>query len=242
MPHITLLSSFLNNYSSAEYWLARLLSIPGMVLFFSFRGFFQAWVAKKLGDHLPEQNGFLTMNPKAHLDPLGFVLLVLVGFGFGKPMQFDGRYYKHPKRDGAIQILSAPAAGIILAFAEYTVFYILQLIGYFTGILSNSIYAIFLEIFVYAYWVSLTLTVFLFLPLPGFDSYRLIVNFLPYNTYRKLYVVEKYSMWIFIGFIVLLRLPYIGDFLSKYLIDIPVNALLWLISRPHTFISWLLSR
>ena len=242
MPHFTLLSSFFMNYSSADYWLEKILSIPGMVLFFSFRGFFQAWIAKKLGDHLPEQNGFLTMNPKAHLDPLGFVMLVLVGFGFGKPMQFDGRFYKHPKRDGAIQILSAPAAGIILAFAEYTVYYILLLIGFFTGILSNSIYTIIMQIFELAFWISLTLTVFLFLPLPGFDSYRLIVNFLPYKTYRKLYNIEKYSMWIFLGFILLLRLPVIGDFLSKYLIEIPVSALAWLVTRPHTLISWLLSR
>ncbi|MBQ3868604.1 MAG: site-2 protease family protein [Clostridia bacterium] len=241
MPQFMQLSSFFTSYSSADYWLAKLLSIPGMVLFFSFRGFFQAWVAKKLGDHLPEQRGFLTMNPKAHLDPLGFVMLVLVGFGFGKPMQFDGRFYKHPKRDGAIQILSAPAAGIILAFAEYAVYYILLLIGFFAGILNNQIYMIILWIFEYAYLISLTLTVFLFLPLPGFDSYRLIVNFLPYSAYRKLYAVEKYSMWIFIGFIVLLRVPVIGDFLSRYLIDIPTAALAWLIKLPFDLISSLIS-
>ena len=242
MPHFTtLLSSFFTSYSSADYWLGRILSIPGMVLFFSFRGYFQAWVAKKLNDHLPERNGFLTMNPKAHLDPLGFVMLVLIGFGFGKPMQFDGRFYKHPKLDGALQVLSAPAAGIILAFSEYTVFFILQLIGFFTGILSVTVYSVILEIFYMGFLLSLTLTVFLFLPLPGFDLYRLIVVFLPYRVYRKLYVVEKYSMWIFIAFILLLRSPVIGDALSKYLIDIPVGALTRLITAPFNLILKLIS-
>ena len=107
----------------------RLLSIPGMILFFSFRGFFQAWVAKKLGDHLPERDGFLTMNPKAHINIFGFIMLLLVGIGFGKPMRFDSTFYKNKKRDTAIQILSGPAAGIIAGFAMYAVYFMVFLAG-----------------------------------------------------------------------------------------------------------------
>ncbi|MBO4327595.1 MAG: site-2 protease family protein [Clostridia bacterium] len=218
--------------------ISRLLAIPGMILFFSFRGFFQAWVAKKLGDHLPEQDGFLTMNPKAHINIFGFIMLLLVGIGFGKPMRFDSRFYKHPKRDAAIQILSGPAAGIIAAFGMYTLFFVSNdLIGYFTGLNAGKVYPYISLIFWYGAQIAVFLTVFHLLPLPGFDTYRLIVNFLPYNVYRKFYTIEKYSLWIYIGFILLLRVPVIGDFLYNYLIIYPANAILWLIERPFVLLS-----
>ena len=219
----------------------RLLSIPGMILFFSFRGFFQAWVAKKLGDHLPERDGFLTMNPKAHINIFGFIMLLLVGIGFGKPMRFDSTFYKNKKRDTAIQILSGPAAGIIAGFAMYAVYFILYgILGRYTGLYSNNIFNYLCLIFLFGTQIALLLTVFHLLPLPGFDSYRLIVNFLPYNVYRKFYVIEKYSMWIYIGFLLILRIPVIGDFIFNYLIAYPANGLLRLIRLPFDLISKLL--
>jgi Zn-dependent protease len=227
----------------ADFIINRLLSIPGMILFFSFRGFFQAWVAKKLGDYLPEQDGFLTMNPKAHINIFGFIMLLIIGIGFGKPMRFDSKFYKNPKRDAAIQILSGPAAGIIAAFAMYSVYYILyEVIGRFTGLYSNTVFYYFSLIFFLGAQIAAFLTIFHLLPLPGFDTYRLIVNFLPYEVYRKIYVIEKYSMWIYIGFLLLIRVPVIGDFLYNYLIAYPANGLMWLITRPFALISNLIFR
>lgn len=212
-----------------------------MILFFSFRGFFQAWVAKKLGDHLPERDGFLTMNPKAHINIFGFIMLLLVGIGFGKPMRFDSTFYKNKKRDTAFQILSGPAAGIIAGFAMYAVYFILYgILGRYTGLYSNNIFNYLCLIFLFGTQIALLLTVFHLLPLPGFDSYRLIVNFLPYNVYRKFYVIEKYSMWIYIGFLLILRVPVIGDFIFNYLIAYPANGLLMLIQLPFDLISKLL--
>ncbi len=212
-----------------------------MILFFSFRGFFQAWVAKKLGDHLPERDGFLTMNPKAHINIFGFIMLLLVGIGFGKPMRFDSTFYKNKKRDTAIQILSGPAAGIIAGFAMYAVYFILYgILGRYTGLYSNNIFNYLCLIFLFGTQIALLLTVFHLLPLPGFDSYRLIVNFLPYNVYRKFYVIEKYSMWIYIGFLLILRIPVIGDFIFNYLIAYPANGLMRLIQLPFDLISKLL--
>ena len=218
-----------------------LLSIPGMILYFSFRGFFQALVAKKLGDTMPERNGFLTMNPLAHINPFGFLLILLVGFGFGKPVQFDPSCYKHPKRDGAIQILSAPLAGIIVGLALYTFYFIFYVIGHYSGILSNDFYHYFMLIFLYGFHIAISLTVFHLLPLPGLDTYRLVVNFLPYRIYRKFFFIEKYSFWIYIAFLLILRTPVVGDFLVKYLLTIPSNAIIWLLSRPFAGLAMLLN-
>ncbi len=210
----------------------KLIIIPGLLLFFSFRGFFQAWVARKLGDETPANMGFLTMNPMAHIDPIGFICMLLVGIGFGKPIQFSSRNYKNIKRDGAIQILSAPVAGFIMALGMNVIYSVLYLIGAYANLLTNKTYFIFLLIFQVAFDVAITLTVFLFLPLPGFDSYRLIANFLPYKHYRKLYNIEKYSLFIFLGFIVILQLPVIGDTLHYYLIGAPSGFLSWILSKP----------
>ena len=232
MDVMALFSSNISN----NYIIGKLLIIPGLIFFFSFRGYFQAWTAKKLGDNLPASMGFLTMNPLAHIDIIGFICMILVGFGFGKPIQFDSRNYKNIKRDGAIQILSAPLAGLIVAFVMYFFYEVCLLIGYYSNLFSNDTFNILLLIFYLAFHLSISLTIFLFLPLPGFDSYRLIANFLPYRHYRKLYTIEKYSLFIFLGFIFLLQAPGIGDALSLYLIDIPTGYLASIISAPWRFL------
>ncbi len=222
------LMALFSGNAGANYLIEKLLIIPGLVLFFSFRGFFQAWVARKLGDETPANMGFLTMNPLAHIHPIGFVCLLLVGFGFGKPIQFNSRYYKNPKRDGAIQILSAPLAGLILAFVMSFIMYVLILIGTQQGILLNKTFVVLFTIFQEAFSLSVCLTVFLFIPLPGFDGYRLIANFLPYKHYRKLYAIEKYSLFIFLGFIILLEVPAVAN----VLIYAPANFLANIIAKP----------
>ncbi len=213
-----------------------------MVLFFSFRGFFQAWVAKKLGDTLPERNGYLTMNPLAHINPIGFLMILIVGFGFGKSIQFDSSAYKHPKRDGAIQILSAPLAGIILGFVLYALYFIVyELIGGLAGIMDNKIIYYIGLVLYYSCYISIALTVFHLLPLPGLDTYRLIVHFLPYEYYRKIYQIEKYSLWIFLGFLILLRIPVLGDNIRYYLLDLPISGIMRLIALPFDLILKLIN-
>lgn len=222
----------LANSDWSGYIIEKLIIIPGLLLFFSFRGFFQAWTARKLGDDTPANCGFLTMNPMAHIDPIGFICMILVGFGFGKPIQFNSRNYKNLKRDGAIQILSAPVSGLILAVILCFIYGLLLAVGVWTTLWDNNAYNILLDIFLSAFHISVSLTVFLFLPLPGFDSYRLIANFLPYKHYRRLYTVEKYSLFIFLGFIFILQVPGIGEYIQWILLDIPSTFLIEIISKP----------
>ncbi len=230
------LMALFSGNAGSDYLIGKLLIIPGLIFFFSFRGFFQAWTAKKLGDDTPANMGFLTMNPLAHIDLIGFICMILVGFGFGKPIQFNSRNYKNIKRDGAIQILSAPLGGLIVAFIMFFCYELCVLIGYHSNLLGNNTFEMLLLVFYLAFQLSISLTVFLFLPLPGFDSYRLIANFLPYKHYRKLYTIEKYSLFIFLGFIFILQAPGIGDALSLYLIDIPSAYLSRIISAPWRFL------
>lgn len=74
-----------------------------------------AWSADRLGDPTPRLQGRLTLNPLAHLDPLGTIALLLIHFGWGKPVQFDPYNLENPKRDSALISLAGPASNLALA-------------------------------------------------------------------------------------------------------------------------------
>ncbi len=190
------------------FLIAKLLTIPGIVFVLSWKGFSQAWMAKKLGDPTPESAGKLTLNPLAHIDLFGFLFLLLIGIGWGKPVPTNSRYYKHVRRDCAIQILSGPVGCVLGGFLMsllYTVCYIF--------LPENTVTFYITSIFWYAASISITLAIFYLLPLPGLDGYNLIANFLPYKYYNKLYAIEKYSTLIFIAFILLLDYTPLGSIL-----------------------------
>ena len=79
--------------------LTKILMLPGIIIGLSFHEFAHAWVSDKLGDPTPRRQGRVTINPLAHIDWMGFLALLLVGFGWGKPVQIDPGYYKHRRRD-----------------------------------------------------------------------------------------------------------------------------------------------
>ncbi|NLN05773.1 MAG: site-2 protease family protein [Clostridiaceae bacterium] len=194
-----------------------LLSIPGIIFIFSFKGFFQSFIATKLGDPTPKNTGRLTMNPAAHIDLIGFIFIVLFGIGWSKPVQVRTRYFKKIKRDVAIFYLSGPVSCIISGFI---LFFIYSLISFFVP--ASMVINIVLQILFIGCFVALSLAMFYLLPLPGLDGYYFITNFVPYKYNNVLYNIEKYSMYIFIGFILLLRTTSLG----YYLIQLPATLLL----------------
>jgi Zn-dependent protease len=92
-----------------------LLSIPGVLIALVFHEFAHALIADKLGDKTPRYQGRITLSPRAHLDPVGLILILLAGFGWAKPVQIDPRNLKHPRRDDALISLAGPLANLIMA-------------------------------------------------------------------------------------------------------------------------------
>ncbi len=189
-----------------------LLAIPGSILAFSMRGITQAFVADKLGDPTPRMNGRLTFNPMAHLNIIGLIFIIIFGFGWTKPVPVNTRYFNKPKRDNAIFLLSGPlgciAAGFVCSFFA-------ALMTMFANMLPGALwfFQVLVSIFRFGQIRCVYLAAFYLLPLPGLDGYNLIANFLPYKYYGKLYNIEKYSMYIFIGFILLLQVSAISYYL-----------------------------
>jgi len=97
--------------------LAFFIIFPGLLLSITIHEFAHAWTADHLGDPTPRHQGRVTLNPLAHLDPLGTLLMLLTHFGWGKPVEFDPYNLKNPMRDTAIIAIAGPISNLLVALA-----------------------------------------------------------------------------------------------------------------------------
>ena len=98
-----------------------ILLVPVLVFALCFHEFAHAWMANKLGDPTAKDSGRLTLNPLAHLDPIGSLMLLFMGFGYAKPVPVDVRYLKNPRIDMMKVSFAGPAANLLLAFVGGTI-------------------------------------------------------------------------------------------------------------------------
>ncbi len=183
--------------------------------------FAHGYVAYRLGDPTPKYQGRLTLNPLAHLDPFGTIMLVLTGFGYAKPVSVNTFNFKNRKRDMALVAFAGPVSNILLAIVV-VVLYKLILCGeiLITGTLySSSMFSVFTDILYQIAYVSVGLAVFNLIPVPPLDGSRIALIFLPERTYFK---IMQYERYIFIALFVLL---FTG------ILDIPINFITNLIFK-----------
>ncbi len=146
------------------------LLIPALVFSLSFHEFAHAWMAYKLGDSTAARMGRLTLNPMSHLDPMGSLALLLMGFGWAKPVPVDPRYLKNPRQDMVKVAAAGPISNIILAIIAALVLRLL----FDTDLLSNSVKTFFI-IFMQ---INITLAVFNLLPVSPLDGSQILSPFL----------------------------------------------------------------
>ena len=124
---IVLVIVSLFSISRAE-WLNILLTLPAVIIAITFHEFAHAWMADKLGDTTPRNQGRLTLNPTSHLDPFGFVLLMFAHVGWGKPVQIDSRNFDGKysiSKAEAIVAAAGPITNFILACVFPIIYYII---------------------------------------------------------------------------------------------------------------------
>lgn len=172
----------------------KLLMLPGIVLGLSLHEFAHAWMSNKLGDPTPRRQGRLTINPLAHIDWVGFAALLLVGFGWGRPVQIDPRYYKNPRRDeflvGIAGVTMNLIVAVILSFATRGIAAAYYAVGG-SAILEN-IYLI----FYYAVMINLVLMIFNLIPVPPLDGWGIVTQIFRLDRYDWWYKVYQYGQWI----------------------------------------------
>ena len=121
----------------ANWFVAELLMIPGIVIGLSFHEFAHAFASDKLGDPLPKLQGRVTINPMAHIDWTGFLALIFVGFGWGKPVEINSRNYKRPRRDEFIVAFAGVLMNLVLAIV-FTLILKVYLIGFPSAFMAQG--------------------------------------------------------------------------------------------------------
>lgn len=184
-----------------------LLSLPIMMLALAIHETAHGYVAWKCGDNTAYNLGRLTLNPLKHLDPVGFLCLLIFGFGWAKPVPINTRNFRNPKHGMALSALAGPAANLLLGLVSTLLYGICWgVFAYFdfTGAASAFVYNLF-DWLTLAFWygaqINFIFMVFNLIPIPPFDGSRIALAFLPPKTY---FGMMKYERQIMFGLLIVL--------------------------------------
>lgn len=179
-----------------------LYMIPVLLFSVAIHEYSHAFVAYKLGDRTQKLQGRMTLDPFAHMDILGFLSIILVGFGWGKPVYVDDSNFKNRSRDNMLVSLAGPTSNILLALLFTILLKILMILGVIGVATESAIGSIILTMFVLTIQFNVVFAVFNMLPFPPFDGSKVLTYFLPRGAKNIMYYLEKYSLYILIILIV----------------------------------------
>lgn len=205
----------------------------------SFHEMSHAWRAYKLGDDTAQRAGRLTMNPLAHLDPIGTLMMIFARVGWAKPVPINPNLFTRAKsmKRGIIEVsLAGPLSNLVLSVISYFLLQLANLVQIlvFGGVqVSNPINPVIniLEtLFYFMYISNIFLALFNLLPIPPLDGFKIFGSMLPNNLYYKLMDYERY-----IGIAFLAVILFAGNIFGTILetISIPVR---FVIETPVNFI------
>ena len=190
------------NYANPMDWvIEKLMILPGILIGLSFHEFGHAYVSTKLGDPTPKLQGRVTINPMAHIDPVGMVCLLLCGFGWGIPVQINPSYYKNRRRDEILVGFAGVAMNLILAIIFSLLVRVAVIVYQSTG---SEIASIFYEILLNVVMINVVLMVFNLLPVPPLDGFGIVTNLFNLQKYSW---YEKYYQY---GYFILIFMVLIG--------------------------------
>ena len=184
-----------------------LLSVPIIILVLSVHEYAHGIVAKKLGDPTADSLGRLTLNPLKHIDPIGFLMFLVVGVGYARPVPINSRYFKKPRRDMALVGAAGPLSNLAMALifmifikifhvslpylAQTTVDWLPTALGYLYNILYLGVF------------YNLAFMIFNLIPVPPLDGSRILYAFLPSKALFWVQRNEQYFFWGVLGIFVI---------------------------------------
>ena len=168
-----------------------LLLVPVLLFALCFHEFAHAWVAYKLGDPTAKHAGRLTLNPLAHLDPMGSLMILFVGFGWAKPVPVDVRYLQNPRTDMMKVAFAGPAANLLLAFIGGTIIRF--------QIVSGSL-ILMLVLFTQ---INIMLAVFNMIPIPPLDGSQIFSGLMVRKNPDLVMKLQLYGPQILFGLILI---------------------------------------
>lgn len=175
--------------SPSLYILNKALLLPGILVGLSFHEFAHAWVSDKLGDPTPKLQGRLSVSPAAHIDPIGFIAIIFIGFGWGKAVQIDPSYYKNKKQGQILVSLAGVTMNLVIAIVFTIIF---KLLLDFGGMRLTSLGfdQYIMKIVFYTIYINIILMIFNLLPIPPLDGFGIVTELFDlrkYDFYYKIY-------------------------------------------------------
>lgn len=205
-------------FSDPKLFLASAISI---VIAISVHEYAHAKTADHLGDPTPGLQGRLTLNPLAHLDLYGTLFILLFGFGWGKPVQFDPFNLRNPRKDAAIISVAGPISNFILAIVSSIVF---RLLIFFQFGQVATISSFFLTPFII---MNLILGVFNLIPIHPLDGFKIVGGILKEKQAKEWYQLERFGMI----FLLLLIFPFPSGSMLHTILD-PILKILYRVFIP----------
>jgi Zn-dependent protease len=194
-----------------------LIIAPPILLALSFHEYAHAYIANKFGDDTAKKSGRLTLNPLAHLDPIGTIMIFLVHFGWAKPVPVNMHRLRNPKKDMIWISAAGPLANMILALISGILLRFIFAIGGAPNqhsIIGLLIYAVFMSL-----QINLALAIFNLLPIAPLDGSKILFGLLPVKHGDKIYFLERYGPFILLGLIIFGRatdVPILGGLIWPF--------------------------
>lgn len=191
-----------------------ILKIPAILIAFTAQGYAKALVADKLGDKTPRFQGRLTLNPAAHIDLMGFILILIASFGWTKPLNTNPSAYKRGYKDAIKVSIAAPLANLLVGFIA-TILYVATF-RFLSNILSDTTYFILSTMIMLIASINVSLFVFNLLPIPRLAGFEIFRDLWPKTFYKVSDKIYQYQFLILIAII----------FIGGTILSIPVGFIL----------------
>ncbi|MFQ6605273.1 MAG: site-2 protease family protein [Fidelibacterota bacterium] len=169
------------------------LLLPVLLFALVFHEFSHAWMAHKLGDDTAAYQGRLTLNPMAHLDLMGSIMILFVGFGWAKPVPVNPAFLRNPRSDMMKIAFAGPASNLFLAFTGGLLFRLIASFGGHGGTIMSMLY-IFVQI-------NIMLAVFNLIPIPPLDGSQIFSGLMSRRNPQLVMKLQMYGPQILLGLI-----------------------------------------
>ncbi len=187
------------NPQAIEY----LAMVVPILLALTMHEFSHGWIAYKLGDNTAKNMGRLTLNPISHIDPIGMIMLFVIGMGWAKPVPINIYAFKHQKRDLALTAAAGPVSNFIMAAIAGLIFRLFpDLVPYNTD--AGVILFLKLNLF-YFLMINCGLGIFNLIPIPPLDGSKILRGFMKDKHVYIIDYLERYGGFILIGIVLLGR-------------------------------------
>lgn len=167
-------------------------TIPAILIAMTFHEMAHGFVSYKLGDPTPKEEGRLSFNPFHHLDPFGTLSMLLLGFGWAKPVQIDARYYDDPKSGLMWTAVAGPLMNFLVALLCYVLAAILMKVFGIYAMFDGGFIGYFVRLCIISAQLNISLGIFNLIPIPPLDGSKVLAGLLPDNMYLKLLQMEQY--------------------------------------------------